>query len=102
MITYVKDPKYHGRTMYINTNNRFIGDIIALKEVILKYILTHEMVVDPFKRHVFVHVKSLRLHSEKIKANLNKENTHEGGELGFKKYFSNTTKSSKGSTNINR
>ena len=66
MITYVKDPKYHGRTMYINTNNRFIRYIIALKEVILKYILTHEMVVDPFTKSILrnmfsIHVKSLGL-----------------------------------------
>ena len=42
---------------------------------------------------------------EKTKANLNGKNTQErmrNGELCFKKYFSKTTNSSKGSTKIKR
>ena len=40
VIAYVKDPKYHGRTKYIDAKNNFIRDIIAQKEAILKYLPT--------------------------------------------------------------
>ena len=45
---------------------------------------------------------SFTIEAEKIKANLNRENTQEGegGELGFKLFFSNTINSSKRRTNI--
>ena len=53
MIAYVKDLKYHGRTKHIATKNNFIRDIIAQNDVILKYLPTHEMVVDPFTKYPF-------------------------------------------------
>ena len=65
-IAYVKDPKYHGRTKHIDTKNNFIRDIIARKEVILKYLPMREMVVDPFTKSISrdmfsIHIKSLGL-----------------------------------------
>ena len=65
-IAYMKDPKYHGRTKHIEIKHSFVRDIVAKKEVILKYISTHKMVADPFTkpipRDVFnVHVRALGL-----------------------------------------
>ena len=65
-VSYVKDLKYHGRTKHIDTKNNFYRDIITQKEVILKYLPTHEMVVDPFMKSIirnmfYIHVKSLGL-----------------------------------------
>ena len=65
-IAYLKDPKYHVRTKHIDTKNNFIRDIITQNEVILKYLPTQEMIVDPFtkpiSRDMFsTHVRSLRL-----------------------------------------
>ena len=71
-------------------------------------ILVHHSIPTHLKlkvNHLFFYVLVFSLifeHTEKIKANLNRENTHEGGELGFKKLFSNTKNSSKGSINIRR
>ena len=65
-IAYVKDLKYHRRTKHIDTKDNFIRDIIAQNDVILKYLPTCEMVVDPFTKSIsrdifFVHVTSLGL-----------------------------------------
>ena len=66
VIAYVKDLKYHRRTKHIDTKNTFIRDVIAQNDVILKYLPTCEMVVDPFTKSIsrdmfFVYVKSLGL-----------------------------------------
>ena len=61
VITYVKDPKYDGRTKHIDVKNNFIKDIIAQKEVILKCLPTHKMVTDPFKKHVFYTCKVIKI-----------------------------------------
>ncbi|KAL0293499.1 UNVERIFIED_CONTAM: Retrovirus-related Pol polyprotein from transposon TNT 1-94, partial [Sesamum angustifolium] len=42
MITYAKDPKYHGRTRHIDTRYHFIRDSIAQGEVVLRHIPTNE------------------------------------------------------------
>ena len=65
-IAYVKDLKYHRKTKHIDTKNTFIRDVIAQNDVILKYLPTCEMVVDPFTKSIsrdmfFVYVKSLGL-----------------------------------------
>ena len=65
-ITYVKDPKYHEKTKHIDTKNNFIRGIITQKDVILKYLPTHEMIGDLFTKFIlrdifFVHDKSLKL-----------------------------------------
>ena len=67
MIAYVKDLKYYGRTTYIDTKNNFIRDIIVQKEVVLKFLPTCEIVVDPFTKSIprymfFKHIKSIGLH----------------------------------------
>ena len=61
VITYVKDLKYDGITEHIDVKNNFIEDILAQKEVILKYLPTHEMVTDPFKKHVFCTCKVIKI-----------------------------------------
>ena len=66
VIVYVKNSKYHGKTKHIDTKNTFIRDIITQMEVILKYLPTHEMVVDPFVKSIIrntfsIYVKSLGL-----------------------------------------
>lgn len=66
---YTNDPKYHRKTKHVDTMNtkyNFAKDIIE-KEVILKYMLAHSMVADPFTepipRDIFIdHVRSLGLH----------------------------------------
>ena len=65
-IAFMKDHKYHGRTKHIDMRNRFIRDLIAQKEVILKHNSTSHMVVDlltkPIPRDAYLtHVKSLGL-----------------------------------------
>ncbi|KAL1209293.1 Retrovirus-related Pol polyprotein from transposon TNT 1-94 [Cardamine amara subsp. amara] len=65
-IAYMKDPKYHERMKHIEIKHSFVRDIVAKKEVILKYISTHKMVADPFTkaipRDVFnAHVRALGL-----------------------------------------
>ena len=65
-IAYMKDLNYHGRTKHIEIKHIFVRDIVAKKEVILKYISTHRMVADPFTkpipRDVFLsHVRALGL-----------------------------------------
>ena len=66
VIAYIKDLKYHGRTKHIDTKNNFIRDIIAQKEVILKYLPTREVVANSFTKFIprdmfSIHVKSLGL-----------------------------------------
>ena len=62
-IAYVKDPKYHGRSKHIDTKNSFIRDIIARKDVIMKYLPTREMVVDPFTKSISRDMFSARVKS---------------------------------------
>ena len=63
-IAYTKDPKFHAKTKNIGIKYNFVKDMIAQKEVNLKYITTQEMVSDPFSKPIhnegyFRHVKSL-------------------------------------------
>ena len=65
-IAYTKDPKYHCRTKHIDIKYHFVRNSVAQKEVIPRYISTHQMVADPFTkpiaRDVFLsHIKSLGL-----------------------------------------
>jgi transposase InsO family protein len=65
-IAYTKDPKYHGKTKHIDIKYNFVRDMVAQKEVNMKYISTHEMVADPFTKPIvkdvfYRHVKSLGL-----------------------------------------
>ena len=62
-IAYTKDPKFHCKTKHIDTKYNFVKDMVARKEVNMKYISTQEMIADPLTkpvpRDVFVrHVKS--------------------------------------------
>ncbi len=47
-IAYKKDPKYHEKTKHIDIRYKFVKDMVAHKEVNMKYIFMHEMIVDPF------------------------------------------------------
>ena len=65
-LAYAKDPKYHGKTLHIQTRYHFIRDMITQNEAVLKHIPTNEMVANPFTkpivRDAFVkHVRSLGL-----------------------------------------
>ena len=51
-ITFAKDPKYHSRTKHNDSKNNYIRDIIAKQEVIVQYISTHQMVVDPLTKPI--------------------------------------------------
>ena len=66
VIAYTKDPKFHAKTKHIDIKYKFIKDMVARKEVNVKYITTQEMVLDPFtkprhKEAYFRHDKSLGL-----------------------------------------
>ena len=65
-LPYAKDPKYHGKTKYIQIRYHLVKDMITQNEVVLRHIPTSKMVVDPFTkpiaRDAFVrHAKSLDL-----------------------------------------
>ena len=45
--------------------------------------------------NIYIYIYREREREREIKANLNRENTQEGGELGFKISFSNTINSRK-------
>ena len=62
-LAYAKDSKYHGRTKHIDIRYRYIRDMVAHNEVVLKHISTSLMIADPFTkpigRDVFqAHVRS--------------------------------------------
>ena len=66
-ISYTKDPKFHAKTKHIDIKFNFVKDMVARKEVNVKYIATQEMVIDPFTKPIskeayFRHVKFLGLH----------------------------------------
>ena len=65
-LAVAKDPKYHRKTKHMKKRNHYIRDAITDKDMVLKYISTNNMVVDPLTkpiaRDVFIrHVKSLGL-----------------------------------------
>ena len=65
-LTYNKDLKYHGRTKHIDIHSHYIWNIVAQRKVVLKYISTSRMMVDPLPkataRDAFeTHVRSLGL-----------------------------------------
>ena len=43
-IAYTKDPKFHAKTKHIDIKYNFVKDMVAQKEVNVKYIITREMV----------------------------------------------------------
>ena len=51
-IAYTKDPKFHAKTKHIDIKYNFVKDMVARKEVNVKYITTQEMVADPFTKPV--------------------------------------------------
>ena len=62
-IAFTKDPKFHCKTNHIDTKYYFVKDMVARKEVNMKYISTRDMIADPLTklipRHVFIeHIKS--------------------------------------------
>ena len=61
-----KDPKYHGKSKYIEIKYHFIRDKVARGEVVMKHISTRSMMADPLTkpiaRDVFQsHVGSMEL-----------------------------------------
>ena len=68
-IAYIKDPKFHVKTKHIDIKYNFVKDMVARKEVNVKYITTQEMVAYPFTKPIykeayFRHVMSLGLHRQ--------------------------------------
>lgn len=66
MIAYAKDPKYHGKTKHIDKRCCFIRAALAKKQIVLEYMPTELMIVDPLTkpipRDVFLsHVRALGL-----------------------------------------
>ena len=51
-LAYTKDPKYHGKTKYINIRYHFIRDMVVQKKVVLEHISTSRMVVDPLTKPI--------------------------------------------------
>ena len=65
-IAYTKDPKYHGKTKHIDIKYNYVKDMVARKEVNVKYISTQKMIADPMMKPIprevfYVHVRSLGL-----------------------------------------
>ena len=63
-MAYTKDPKFHAKTKHIDIKYNLVKDMVAQKEVNVKYITTQEMVAYPFTKPIpkdayFRHVKSL-------------------------------------------
>lgn len=64
---YMKDSKYRDRTKHIDIKNSFVRDIMAWKEVVLKYIPIYLIVTNAFTklipRDLFqLHVRSFGLY----------------------------------------
>jgi hypothetical protein len=49
-LSYVKDPKYHGKTKHIEIKYHYIRDMAAKKEVFLEHISTKNMLADPLTK----------------------------------------------------
>ena len=65
-IAYTKDPKFYAKTKHIDIKFNFVKDIVAQKEVNMKYITIQEIVANLFTKPIskeayFRHVKSLGL-----------------------------------------
>ncbi|XP_070029523.1 secreted RxLR effector protein 161-like [Nicotiana sylvestris] len=51
-IAYIKDPKYHNKTKYIDIKYNFVRDMVASGEINLQYIPTRSMIADPFTKAI--------------------------------------------------
>ena len=51
-IAYTRDPKYHNKTKHIDIKYNFVRDIVISGEINLQYILTREMIPDPFTKTI--------------------------------------------------
>lgn len=66
IIVYTKDSKYYEKTKHVDIKFNFVKNMVAHKEVNMKYISTQKIIGDPFtkpiSRNVFIsHVRSLEL-----------------------------------------
>ena len=63
-IAFTKDPKFHCKIKHIDTKYNFIKDMVARKEVNMKYISTRDMITypltKPIPREVFFNIQGLR------------------------------------------
>ena len=55
-LAYAKDPKYHGKSKYIEIKYHFIRDMVEWGEVVMKHISTRSMVVDPLTKPIATNV----------------------------------------------
>ena len=51
-IAYTKNAKYHSKSKHIETKYNFVRDIVTKRNVIIKYISTHQMVADSLTKAV--------------------------------------------------
>ena len=66
ILTYAKDPKYNGKTKHIQIRYHFVIEMIMQNEMVLKHILTNQMVANPFTKPIAKdafarHVRSLSI-----------------------------------------
>jgi len=66
-ILFTKDPKFHEKTKHIKRRYQFTRDDIKWKEVVIKYISTSKMIIEPLTKPIpryalKTHVMSLNLH----------------------------------------
>ena len=63
-ITFTKDLKFHCKIKHIDTKYNFIKDMVARREVNMKYISTRDMIAypltKPIPREVFLNIQGLR------------------------------------------
>ena len=64
MIAYTKPLKYHWKTKHIDTRFNYVRDLTTQNELNMMYILTHEMLADPFTNSILRDV--FRIHMEFI------------------------------------
>jgi len=65
-IQFTRDSKFHRKTKHMKRSYHFVRDTIKTKEIVIKYISTNKMIVDPLTkpipRYMFKsHMLSLRL-----------------------------------------
>lgn len=51
-IAYTKDLKYHEKIKHIDIKYNYVKEIISRGEVILQYVNTHQMLVNPLTKSI--------------------------------------------------
>ena len=51
-LAYAKDPKYHGKSKYIDIRHHYIQDMIAQGKVVLRHFSTGDMMANPLTKPI--------------------------------------------------